>query len=89
MKRISHSHNPTINQLSNISFNLREKFNRTFFVEVTGRSYDHEEPKSILSPQISVLPGLDGRICTVKYFSSWKELLSWYLKAMKEGLPSE
>ena len=92
MRRISYSHNPTIYQISSLSGNLREKFNRSFNVEISCWSYDHNliEDGVEVQCQISILPGLDNICsCTIKHFSSWKTLLSWYLKIMKEGLPSE
>jgi len=88
MRRVSYSHNPTIYQINSISLNLREKFNRTFNVEVCCWTYSFNSNNEI-DYKISMQPALNGSSCAIKYFSSWKELLSWYLKVMKEGLLSE
>ena len=90
MRRVSYSHNPTIYQINTLSVNLHEKFPKNSFnVEVSCWTYDHDHSNQ-LKFQISVLPALDGiHPCSILYFLSWKELLSWYLKVMKEGLPSE
>ena len=91
MRRISYSWNPTIYQISSISANLRKKFDKSFNVEIDCWTYDHKpiESGTEVTCQVSMVPGLKDAPCTIFYFSSWSELLSWYLKVMKEGLPSE
>ena len=88
MKRIGRSKEPTIHAIKNIPNNLKEKLGRTFFLGVRSAAYDCTGDRK-LEYNISILPGVDGTDCSVTYFKTWPELLEYYDKLMKEGLPSE
>ena len=90
LRRISYSHNPTISQINTLSVNLHKNFpNNSFNVEVSCWNYEHDHSNSV-NVQISTLPAFNNiDSCSVKHFNSWKELLSWYLKVMKEDFLSE
>ena len=87
MKKVTRTKNPSITQATNMALNLKEKFNRTFAVLIG--SWTSPDFVSYVKYQISMLPGLGNASCTIFDFNSWNELLSWYLKVMEEGLPSE
>jgi len=87
MKRIGKSKEPTLKTLQNITENLKEKFRRSFCLTLESWSYDIGDQRT--GYHISILPGIDGSSCTGKPFETWSDLLNYYHKLMKEGLPSE
>ena len=92
MKRIGKSKEPTLKALQNITENLREKFNRSFSIEIYARAYITDDLGKFygeVSYDMAILPGLDDSSCSIKHFENWAEVLSFYLEVIKEGLPSE
>lgn len=86
MYKIGNSKAPLFHQLGRMAWNLRNKLDKTAYVEVeavfhrSGRVIKH-------SFKISLVPGF-GERCSIWYTGTWKETLDIYTKLIKGEISS-
>ena len=82
-KRIGKSKVPLAHQFQPIVENLRKKLNKTVFLGIQARSYNHDTKDYHCSYVLSIIPGF-GEDCTRLKYRSWPDLLKKYFKIMKK-----
>ena len=83
MKRVGRSKNPLYHQFPLMVKNLREKFNASACINMECWKFEPLD-KEKMEYKISLVPGLNGEICTQYTFTSWESLLDHYYFLLKK-----